>query len=376
MDKRYVHEAHRLQRLGEMMPFTLPEIKDTLGRLAMENVGGRRRRGTYTIHSDNVLETHDFDLVIKRKHHNSFLNLCLRLQYLQYREDGTYGFIHLLLRDTLVYGFSLPHIRADWLYTDWREPSPALALGAIQDWRSFMPLRKLAEDRIIPSVQRLCVIDGLVRLGDPRVVEALINVLLDNDWTIRSRAAHALGIVGDHRAVEPLMRTLADGEAYVRSSAADALGKLGDPAVEPLTRSLMDSNSNVRSGAADALGKLGDHRAVEPLVRALADREANVRFFAAKALGELGNPLAVKPLIRTLADPDLRIHYIVARALHRIGTQEALAAVANWRARGGDKRGRGAGTSGSPAPLLQRRESHQDLPFPTSSGAEGEGDGG
>lgn len=40
MDKRYAHEERRLKRLGQTPPFTLQEIKDVLGRVAMENAGG------------------------------------------------------------------------------------------------------------------------------------------------------------------------------------------------------------------------------------------------------------------------------------------------------------------------------------------------
>jgi hypothetical protein len=45
MDKRYAHEERRLKRLGEKPPFTLQEIKDVLGRVAMENAGGDEQAG-------------------------------------------------------------------------------------------------------------------------------------------------------------------------------------------------------------------------------------------------------------------------------------------------------------------------------------------
>jgi len=82
---------------------------------------------------------------------------------------------------------------------------------------------------------------------------------------------------------------LSDEDSSVRSSAADALGGVGDPkAVEPLITALSDEDSGVRRSAADALGSLGDARAVEPLITTLSDEASGVRGSAAYALGRLG----------------------------------------------------------------------------------------
>jgi len=51
-----------------------------------------------------------------------------------------------------------------------------------------------------------------------------------------------------------------------------ALGKIGDPkAVQPLVEVLQDVTSNVRHEAALALGRIGDARALPVLERALKD---------------------------------------------------------------------------------------------------------
>jgi HEAT repeat protein len=436
MDKRYAHEERRLKRLGEAMLFTLQEIKDALGRLAMENAGGQRRDSLGDRYIDNVLESRDFDLFMNQETQNRFIDVGIRLQYLQQRTDGTYGFIHLLLRHTLVYGFSLPRLRNKSLHTNPSKSNPALSLGAIRDRRAFGPLLELAEGDQVPFIQRVCAIDGLGllgdaravepllralsdpgsnirysaaaalgRLGDARAVEPLLHALSDPDEDVRSSAADALGLLGDARAVEPLLHALSDPDGRVRSSAADALGKLGEPAVEPLIRVLSDPRGYIRSSTADALGKLGepaveplirvlsdprgyirssaaealrklgDARAVEPLIRALSDPDKDVRSRAADALAQLGDARAVEPLLHALSDPDRnvrsgtvaalgrlgdaraverltdllsdtsgdifdleRVCDAAAIALQSIGTPEALAAVADWRARGGDKR--------------------------------------
>jgi HEAT repeat protein len=72
--------------------------------------------------------------------------------------------------------------------------------------------------------------------------------------------------------------------------AAEILGELKyAKGVGPLIRSLQnDENFSVRWRAANALGKIGDPRAVEPLIQALKDEKLDVRGYAAIALGRIG----------------------------------------------------------------------------------------
>ena len=65
------------------------------------------------------------------------------------------------------------------------------------------------------------------------------------------------------------------------------MGKLGDSRVVPaLLEALKDEDVDVRQAAAEALGKLGDSRSVPALVEALKDEIADVRRTAAEALEE------------------------------------------------------------------------------------------
>lgn len=58
-------------------------------------------------------------------------------------------------------------------------------------------------------------------------------------WSIRVKAAEALGKLRDARAVEPLINCLKDDEFWVVQAAADALALIGDVrAVEPLEAAL------------------------------------------------------------------------------------------------------------------------------------------
>ena len=155
----------------------------------------------------------------------------------------------------------------------------------------------------------------MARLGEP-AVKPLIQSLKDIDYTVREKAAGALGKMRDIRAVEPLiqaLKDLADEQEFLSrqwkvmaksfmtkplsqvqreedcsralNSIAKALVRIGKPAVEPLIFELRDRHYAVRMKAAWALGMIGDKRAVEPLLQVIEeDKEKIVQDEASGAL--------------------------------------------------------------------------------------------
>jgi PKD repeat protein len=162
--------------------------------------------------------------------------------------------------------------------------------------------------------------DALGKLGDTRAVEPLILALHDEDSSVRQHAADALGKLGDARAVEPLIQALNDASAIVRRDTSEALGEISDTrAVEPLIQALHDEDDLVRRYAAEALGKIGDARAVEPLIQALNDEAYDVLYHAVVALGVIGDVRAIEPLTQALNDEDyLIVHNVIEKALEKI----------------------------------------------------------
>jgi HEAT repeat protein len=365
IDQRYAREAKRLKLMGKTPPFTLDFIRDTLGRLAMENAGGKRRRNTVgDNHVDNVVERRDFALVLADEQIDPFIGECLMLHFLARRPEGL-GFIHLKLRDTLVYGFSLPRLRDAALYdyvdSRTRYSNPVIALTAIRDLRAVEPLVELLQDASQSRGLRENVALSLGTLGDGRALEPLVELLQDpaldkadltgpaaldgmnpylawlkslvsefdepvkeksSTFLRRHIVASALGELGDTRAVEPLLAAINDVDARVRASATSALREFGDArAVKPLIAALKDVNEQVRSSAANALGALGDARAVEPLIAALKNVNEQVRSSAASALGNLGDERAARPLFAALTneEADLWVRSSAASALGKLG---------------------------------------------------------
>jgi len=336
MDKRYDRELKRLAKMGQEPPFTLEFIKEVLGRVAMEDACDKQS-------AINLLEYESFVNVLPRGRINSFINFCLLLNYLNRRNEEV-GFVHLKLRDTLAFQYSmprlhdLPHYQARY----WR--NPAVALGNIRDKRATQPLIDLFDnagpfkDWNEEYLFRDSAIMGLARIGDTRAVARLISALTDETYPNGIyRIIDCLGVSGDRRAVEPLLR-------FIDLSV-----------VENICQTMSGSDFeraywtyvNFAGIAMLALGAIGDHRAVEPIIMLLSSEYSSTGYLISKAssaLAVLRDRRAVESLIKLLDNKKQsgHIYYhrncdVAAYALEQIGTPEAVAAVAEWRARGGDK---------------------------------------
>jgi len=76
----------------------------------------------------------------------------------------------------------------------------------------------------------------------------------ENREGMAGRGFQALGAIKDTRAIEPLIQVLKDNNGSVRANAAVALGKINDTrAAGPLIQALKASDSHVRRGATWAL---------------------------------------------------------------------------------------------------------------------------
>ena len=98
-----------------------------------------------------------------------------------------------------------------------------------------------------------------------------------------------------------LIRTLgSEHDHEAQKHALDALVKISEPAVMLLVKALQSKDWSVRERAAVALGKVRDARATDALIQAINDGDPRVQWAAAYALGELRDARAVEPLIDAL----------------------------------------------------------------------------
>lgn len=135
---------------------------------------------------------------------------------------------------------------------------------------------------------RIASANVLGRVGDEKVVPALVARLDDPDRRVRLRVCHACGRLGDPRTVPKLTARLGDCDPSVKQAAADALGQIAtDRALEALLGLLGDDSASIRRVAASALGNASDARPVAHLAEALGDESGPVRQAAVFSIVEL-----------------------------------------------------------------------------------------
>ena len=215
------------------------------------------------------------------------------------------------------------------------------------------------------SLVRQKASEALGKLGPPAVAP-LIACLAEQDPSVRSLAATALGQLHDSRAIAPLIACMVElsgkdptdeensAGVNVHDSVRAALAGLGEPAIKPLMACLKDKNAHVQEDAADVLNKLhylpSDTEgkaaffvllqswdqlvglgapAVAPLLDCLKDEDASRRQGAADALGQLGDKRAVDPLIACLQDDNADVKKNAARALGNLGDKRAVEPLIN-----------------------------------------------
>jgi hypothetical protein len=133
--ERYVHEryAYEQNRSDDPLPFTLDEVKDVLGHVAMINASGGWRNDFGNDITENILELEDFTKRLALEKIDTFVIFAILLDLLYQAEDGTTRFIHLKLRDYFAYEYCLIHLYEPDFYKYSSDPNPAKALGEIAD---------------------------------------------------------------------------------------------------------------------------------------------------------------------------------------------------------------------------------------------------
>ncbi len=181
--------------------------------------------------------------------------------------------------------------------------------------------------------------DSPIAVADAvKVIDPLIGALGDDDWTVRRRAAEALGPVCKVKEpptdpleqqklaapVGPLIALLsADEPRDVRAGAAESLGLMGGVrAAGPLGVAL--ANDAQRAGASQelalALERIGEP-AVPALQAALQHSDADVRELATATLANIGGPASARPLAERLsleAEDAVRVRRVAANALRNL----------------------------------------------------------
>lgn len=224
-----------------------------------------------------------------------------------------------------------------------------------------------------PDATRAKAAEALEQLGNADAVKQLLNLLKDQEKSVRERAVVALEKIGANSPenLKEFVAGLKDGDGNVRKGVITALTTseggigpkpgvvkaivdlmkaeggargpggdvLGSPlflkggaateAVPLLIAQLKDKDEGVRGGATDALGKIGDRSAIPALKEAMHSDTPQVRRIAIGAIALIADPSGEDALIEALANPDddNDARAQAAAGLGKIANQTAIASL-------------------------------------------------
>lgn len=330
IDRCYQHEGQRFLLAASEPPYPLEFIKRILGFVAMQNAGGTRWRYSSKLRddqrsiADNVLIPYDFAKALDYSDYykddpesleavNQFIDYCIRLHLLVRDKSNSLRFIHLLLRDYLVFNYCAPRLAVEDRYHDPTSygffnvgTNPASAV-ARTDERSCQLLIKLIRETKQDTYQqnniRKNAIIALSQIRSEDGVDALIELLsLDpGDWA----TAYSIGLAANPRAKDALVIAVGAGNPWAMESLR---GLGGDPrAVEAIVPWLRVKNEYARGERTRWAAERLLYESVRPehvsfLISLLSDEHPYVRASAAQALGKLNHPDALAPLKALLTD--------------------------------------------------------------------------
>ena len=171
----------------------------------------------------------------------------------------------------------------------------------------------------LPAEERRAIALAVMYTEDPRIEAGVLRALMDQDPTVRSRLASALGRMKSRKAVDPLLRLVDDADRTVSAGAAGALGLIGDNrASATLARALADpARPHLHDVAVGALGMIAGPAAADALIVRLSATRSSVADYdhlrAAQALCAAGGERARKALLGAVRSGDA----VVARGAHR-----------------------------------------------------------
>ncbi|WP_017305619.1 HEAT repeat domain-containing protein [Spirulina subsalsa] len=162
--------------------------------------------------------------------------------------------------------------------------------------------------------------DALGRIGSPRAVEALTQLLSEDPELVMVTAA-ALAQIGDQKAFDSLLSLMGHPESAVRLAAIAALNSLGHPAMsQRILPMLKDENPWVRESAVKIAGYFAFRECIDPLFDCLEDPEERVRRAVIEHLPYLEDDRVFGVLVRSLTQETPGVRAVAAHALGELGT--------------------------------------------------------
>jgi hypothetical protein len=111
--------------------------------------------------------------------------------------------------------------------------------------------------------------------SDPRLIQALCDILDGTELSLSTMAAWALGRMGDESALPSLRKGLNSEYRSIRAHCARALATLGDTSIKPilLERLPTETDKGLKVAYAAALGRMGSPEAADAVFAVLNEME-------------------------------------------------------------------------------------------------------
>ncbi|HEY0801697.1 MAG TPA: protein kinase, partial [Steroidobacteraceae bacterium] len=176
--------------------------------------------------------------------------------------------------------------------------------------------------------------DALGKIGGPRVVDAVLALIKDENQDIRRAAIEILNQTKDERAVAQLIEATRDADWWVSERAVDALAEIGSTKALPRFIEMLQGEPKSLPTVIRAIGKIGDQKSLEALLPLLSRPEQEIKVEAISALAKLADErradtIRVRLQAVTAASPDGTLSQAVARAMqeldNRFSTQQIAA---------------------------------------------------
>jgi eukaryotic-like serine/threonine-protein kinase len=148
---------------------------------------------------------------------------------------------------------------------------------------------------------RRTAIEILNQTKDERAVAQLIEATKDRDWWVSERAVDALAEIGSTKALPRFVEMLNAGEAKSLPTVVRAIGRVGDvKSVEHVLPLLQRSESAIRIEAIGALAKLADERRADTIRGRLQSlstgNDSTISQAIARAMTELDNRFSTQQI--------------------------------------------------------------------------------
>ncbi len=252
--------------------------------LAIENMPGERNIGLLCgILRDPDLEARGkaIDLIVKSRHPDTMKHLIEVLR--DESEDARRAAVEVLngIADVATLKYLLAALEdQDW----WVRSRASDALAKIGGPKVMDAVLQLVRDQN-ENIRR-AAIEILNQTKDQRAVEHLMAATQDKDWWVRERAADALAEIGSPKAVPALTKMLS-GDVRSVPAAVRALGRLGDSKILTALMPLLEHGDKaIRLEAVGAVARLADQQNASTVKAKLQPYMAGADETLAKAAAE------------------------------------------------------------------------------------------